>query len=115
MAIENAQESLADGDLDIEVEAVNGKTMSVRHVKHGGKLRFNNKDRAKKLLIMSPAENPPFVTKESSDPVSWFEVPPGKPKVVTISPYYEPESRFPYTALIDGSAAEDPIVIIDRR
>lgn len=108
-------ESLLDGDLDIEVEVHEGKTMSVRHVKHGGKLRFNNKDGVKKLLVLSSATNPPFVLSEGSDPVSWFEVTAGGQKFVWISPRYLADSRFTYTALIDGSRAEDPIVIVDRR
>jgi hypothetical protein len=108
-------ESLADGDLDVEVESFHGKTMTVRHVKHGGKLRYSNKDGAKKLLIMSPAADPPFITEESPDPVSWFEVLPGRFRFVRISTAYAPESRFTYTAIIDGASAEDPIVVIDRR
>lgn len=108
-------ESLLDGDLDIEHRVYNGKTMSVRHVKRGGKLRFNNKDGERKLLIMSPAGNPPFVLSEGSTPVSWFEVRPEETKFVWISPLYGDDSWFTYTAIIDGSTAEDPVVIVDRR
>lgn len=108
-------ESLLDGDLDIELEVYQGKTMSVRRVRHGGKMRFNNKDGAKKLLIMSSAGDPPFVLSEGSTPVSWFEVPAGGQRFVWISSLYLPNSRFTYTAIIDGSSAEDPIVIVDRR
>ncbi len=108
-------EPLEDGDLDLELDTLNGKTMSVRRMKRGGKLRFNNKAGTRKLLIMSPATPPPFVVNVGQPPVSWFEVPAGGKVVVTISLTYDLNSQFTYTALIDGSGAEDPIVIIDRR
>jgi hypothetical protein len=107
-------EPLEDGDLDLELESFNGKTMSVRRARFGGKLRFNNKDGTQKLLVMSPAPTPPFVISDGQPPVSWFEVPAGQKKVVKISTTYAVNARFAYTTLIEGSAAEDPIVIVDH-
>jgi hypothetical protein len=47
--------------------------------------------------------------------VSSFTVPPGASKTVTISESYGDQASFAYTAQIEGSLQEDPIVIIERR
>ena len=115
MPTPNSSEPLVDGDLEVELASYNGKTMSVRRIKFGGKLRFNNKKNPKKLLIMSPAADPPFVLAPGATAVSWFEVGPKDTRDVHVSDVYQPVTQFTYTAVIDGSGAEDPIVIIDRR
>jgi hypothetical protein len=67
------------------------------------------------LTVASPAEVPPFVPPDCTTAVSSFTVPPGASKTVTISESYGDQASFAYTAQIEGSLQEDPIVIIERR
>jgi hypothetical protein len=102
-------------DLTIEVAVELGQTKTVHRVKKGGTLKIKNGSEDKILTIESPAELPPFVVPGCPDPVSEFTVQPADSVIVTISEAYDVYDRFTYTAQVEGSLPEDPIVIIERR
>jgi hypothetical protein len=102
-------------DASVELDDYNGKTMTVHRMKRGGKMRFKNKNLRNELLINSNSSPPPFIVEGSATPRSWFTVARDTPAIVTISDAYDVGMSFTYSAQINGTTAEDPIVIIDRR
>ena len=92
-----------------------GQTKTVHRVKKGGSLKFKNGSKNKILTIQSPAPQPPLMVTGCADPVSEFTVESDSKKSVTISDAYDVGDMFTYTATIEDSSPEDPIVIIERR
>jgi len=102
-------------DLTIELAVEFGQTKTVHRIKKGGTLKVKNHSPDKLLTIASPAPEPPFVLEGSTSAVSSFDVDPRDTETVTISEAYDVGESFTYTAQIEGSQPEDPIVIIERR
>lgn len=102
-------------ELNIELAVDSGQTKTVHRLKLGGALRFKNGSATMALTIASPAEAPPFILPDCPTAVSSFTVPPAGSRTVTISEAYGDRASFTYTARIEGSLQEDPIVIIERR
>ena len=114
MTTPDPSQPLLAADLSIEVAEHQGKTMTVHRIKQNGKLMFRNKSR-QPLTISSAAADPPFVPEGCSSAVSSFIVQPDDKVTVIIAPAYVVGWKFTYQAQIEGAAAEDPIVIVDRR
>ena len=102
-------------DLEVELAVELGQTKSVHRIRRGGAFRFRNGSETATLVIASPATEPPFVLEGCATAVSTFDVAPESSRTVTISEAYDDGASFSYTAQIEGSLAEDPIVIIERR
>jgi hypothetical protein len=102
-------------DLTVELAVEMGQTKSVHRLRNGGKLKFKNSSQSAMLTITSPAPEPPFVLAGCTAGVSSFTVDPGSSRTVMISQAYDEGDSFSYAAQIEGSEAEDPIVIIERR
>ncbi|HET8690779.1 MAG TPA: hypothetical protein VFM30_01465 [Steroidobacteraceae bacterium] len=102
-------------DLSVELAVESGQTKSVLRIRKGGAFKFRNASETETLTISSPAAEPPFVLDGCSTGVSSFDVPPHGSRTVTISEAYDDGASFSYSAQIEGSMAEDPIVIIERR
>lgn len=102
-------------EVSIEVAVESGQTKTVHRVKKGGSLKFKNGSKNKILTIKSPAPQPPFMVTGCADPVSEFTVERDSKKSVAISDAYDVGDMFTYTATIEDSSPEDPIVIIERR
>lgn len=101
-------------ELTIELAVEFGQTKTVHRVKRRGTLKFKNGSKNKSLAIKSPAPVAPFVVPGYPGPVSEFTVPRNSSMNVTISEAYDIGASFTYTAQIEDSLPEDPIVIIDR-
>jgi len=115
MPTPDPSEPLLIPDLSIEVEDYGGKTMTVHRIKQNGKIKFTNRNLVQPLTISSPAADSPFVPEGCSNAVSSFVVPANDKMTVTIAPTYVLGMKFTYSAQINGTSAEDPIVIVDRR
>jgi hypothetical protein len=102
-------------DVNVELAVHNGMTKTVLRIKVRGSLKFSNSSKDKSLTIASSNVPPPFVVPGCATPQSQFTVPKKDKLTVTVSEAYDLDSYFTYTAQIEGSTAEDPIVIIDRR
>jgi hypothetical protein len=102
-------------DLTIELAVEFGQTKTVHRIKKNGTLKVRNGSQDATLTIASPAPEPPFVLSGCTNGVSSFIVDPRSSKTVTISDAYDEGASFTYTAQIEGSQQEDPIVIIERR
>jgi hypothetical protein len=102
-------------DLSVELAIESGQTKSVLRIRKGGALGFRNASETGMLTITSPAAEPPFVLDGCDSGVSSFNVDPHSSRTVTISDAYDDGASFSYSAQIEGSLAEDPIVIIERR
>ena len=102
-------------DLTVELAVELGQTKSVHRLKKGGAFKFKNSSQSATLTIASPAPEPPFVLAGCNTGVSSFNVDPHSSKTVTISEAYDEGASFSYSAQIEGSQADDPIVIIERR
>lgn len=102
-------------DLSVELAIESGQTKSVLRIRKGGAFEFRNASETEILTISSPAAEPPFVLEGCNTGVASFDVPPDSNRIVTISEAYDDGASFSYTAQIEGSQAEDPIVIIERR
>jgi len=102
-------------DLTIELAVESGQTKTVHRIRKGGAFRVKNHSPDKILTIASPAAEPPFVPSGYTNAVSSFDVDAHDSKTVTISEAYDVGASFTYTAQIEGSQPEDPIVIIERR
>lgn len=103
-------------DLLTELSVHRGMTKSVRRARRNGRLVFNNKFNDKALEIESDDDPAPFIVKGFATPQKKFTVKAHDAKfVVTINPDYDLGSQFAYSAKIEGSTPEDPIVVIDRR
>lgn len=101
--------------LSFNLEVHEGMTKTAFRLKERGSLKFTNKSEDKPLQVRSDAKAPPFEVPGVSTPQSGFTVPPGSTLSVTIAAAYEVGSRFTFSSQIEGSKAEDPIVIIERR
>ena len=102
-------------DLLVEVAIERGQTKTVRRVKKNGTIKFNNVLNDVSLTISSPSTRPPFVLPDCATAASEFTVQARDHLTVTISDAYDVGERFSYTAELEGSMPEDPIVIIERR
>lgn len=102
-------------DLTVELAVELGQTKTVHRIKKGGAFKVRNGSPDATLTIASPAPEPPFVLSGCTSGVSSFVVDPRSSKTVTISEAYDEGASFTYTAQIEGSQPEDPIVIIERR
>ena len=102
-------------DLSLELAVHKGMTKTVHRIKERGSLKFRNKSKDKILTIASEDDPPPFMVAGCANPQSTFDVPKNDSRTVTIASAYVVGTQFAYTATIDGSLPEDPIVIIDRR
>lgn len=108
-------EAINPEDLLYELSVHRGMTKSVRRARQNGRLIFNNRFNDKALTIECKDSPPPFVVEGCAGPQSKFTVPARGRLAVNISPSYAVGSQFAYSAQIEGSTAEDPIVVIDRR
>lgn len=102
-------------DLSVELAVDSGQTKSVLRIRKGGAFEFRNASETETLTISSPAAEPPFVLEGCHTGVSSFDVAPQSSRTVAISEAYDEDASFSYSAQIEGSEAEDPIVIIERR
>jgi hypothetical protein len=96
----------------IALEVHNGMTKTVHKIKQNGWLKFRNKSPDKTLTITS-ANEPPFLVPGQPGPQSGFVVQPNSHLNVQVASTYGIGDSFAYTAQIEGSTAEDPIVIVD--
>lgn len=95
----------------IDVDKRGNKTMTRHRMGYQGVLRFNNK--SSQPLVVAASTGTPFELPDCNDPVGQFTVPGGGQVSVKIHATYTAD-EFTYSAQIDGTEAEDPIVIIDR-
>ena len=96
----------------IEVDKRGTKTMTRHRMGYKGNLRFNNL--ADKPCEITASAGKPFKVPDCDDPVGSFSVPGGVEVSVKIHKLYD-GGEFTYSAQIQDTQAEDPIVIIDRR
>ena len=96
----------------IDVDKRGTKTMTRHRMGYRGTLTFKNLSNAP--LVITASAGAPFETQDCGDPVGTFSVPAGQEMSVKIHRTYSGE-EFSYSAQIEGTEAEDPIVIIDRR
>lgn len=111
-------DSSEPADLTIEVQAHDDKTLTVHRIKRGGIIKFHNRDRVHPLTItalVKSVDADPFIPPDNCDAVSQFRVDPNSHLNVKIANEFDLFAWFYYSAEIQGSAAEDPIVIVDRR
>jgi hypothetical protein len=102
-------------DLSVELAVDLGQTKTVHRIRRGGTFEVRNGSPDATLTITSAAPDPPFVLSGCTSAVASFTVDPRSSTAVTISEAYVEGSSFTYAAQIEGSQAEDPIVIIERR
>jgi hypothetical protein len=114
MSVIEEPEPLAPDNISIALEVHNGMTKTVYKIKQNGLLKFRNKSHDKTLTIMSANEPLPFLVPGQSGPQSGFVVAENSNLTVQIAPSYGVGDWFAYTAQIEGSTAEDPIVIVDH-
>ena len=115
--------------LSFDLEVHNGRTKTSVRIKEGGTLKVKNKSLAKTLRIESEDSPPPFMVPGYADaqsglpfgdqedptvPIDEIIVQPGQSETVQIHKHFT-DAEFMYEARIEGAAAEDPIVIIERR
>jgi hypothetical protein len=105
--------SPAAAGLDIAVVSRNGKTMTQHGMDVKGRLRFRNLSDAT-LTITCASGQEPFVVEGCADPVGNFTVPGGGARVVRIAESFKKGDSFVYSAQIDGTEAEDPVIIFDK-
>lgn len=96
----------------IDVDKRGTKTMTRHRMGYRGTLTFNNLSNAP--LVITASDGAPFEVQGCGDPVGTFSVPAGQETSVRIHGTYSAE-EFYYSARIEGTEAEDPIIIIDRR
>lgn len=106
------EEEMLSASRHIDVDKVGTKTMTRHRMGYMGTLRFKNWSNLP--LVITASEGNPFLVQGCSDPVSSFTVTGGQEMSVKIHSSYGGDA-FTYSARIDGTEAEDPIVIIDRR
>lgn len=99
--------------LSFALEVHEGVTKNSFRIAEGGWLRITNKSPDKPLRIQTK-DRPPFTIPGLEEPQSGFTVPPGRTVNVKINAAYTDGSRFTYSSQIEGSAPDDPIVIIER-
>jgi hypothetical protein len=109
---EMTEEERVTANRYIDVDRRGNKTMTRHRMGFQGTLRFKNwSDRR---LVVTASTGTPFKVAGCSEAVASFPVEAGLEMFVRIHPGYLDE-EFSYSAQIDGTEAEDPIVIIDRR
>ena len=114
MTITEGPEPLTPEDIWIALEVHNGMTKTVYKIKRHGWLKFKNKSPNKTLTITSGDNPPPFLVEGNPPAQSGFVVPAGSQVKAQVAPSYDVGDRFAYQAQIEGSAPEDPIVIVDQ-
>lgn len=95
----------------IDVDKVGTKTMTRHRMGYLGTLRFKNWSNLP--LVITASEGNPFLLQGCGDAVNSFTVMGGQEVSVKIHSGYGGDA-FTYSARIEGTEAEDPIVIIDR-
>ena len=103
------------GDLDITVVSRDGKTMTQHVMDPRGRLRFRNLSGGTLMITCTSGHPAPFLLEGCADAVSSFTVQGTEPKVVRIADGLHEGDSITYTAQIEGTTAEDPVVIFDRR
>jgi len=103
-------------DLTIHVVNDNGKTASRFSVPPGGQIKFVNDGAADMTIALKPNVNPgPVLCKGNNDnnPLTSFKVKAGKHDTVFVCKSF-PGDSFAYSAQIEGTVLEDPIIIIQK-
>lgn len=95
--------------LDIRVYAEGGQTVSKFGVLQNGKVAFHNKAGAKLTVDFAA----PLVLCKGGNPQSQIIVEPGHREQLNVCNAAE-DTAFKYTATVEGAAAEDPIIIIEK-
>jgi hypothetical protein len=114
MSVMEDPEPLAPTNITIALEVHDGMTKTVHRIKENGELKFRNKSKQNILTITSDNKPAPFMVEGLKDPQSTFTVPADDKVTVRVASEYVFGTRFTYKAQIDGSEAEDPIVIVDH-
>jgi len=103
------------GDLDITVVSREGKTMTQHVMDPRGRLTFQNLSGGTLTIICTSGHHAPFLVEGCANPVASFTVQGTEPKVVRIANGLNEGDSIKYTAQIEGTTAEDPVIIFDRR
>ena len=101
------------GDLDIEVVSRDGRTMTRHAMALSGRLRFQNLAGGT-LTVTCTSGQQPFVVEGCAEGVASFSVEGTAPKRVRIAAGFEVGDSIKYSAQIEGTTAEDPVIIFDR-
>jgi hypothetical protein len=101
--------------LSFDLEVHKGRTKTSFRIKERGTLKIKNKSLDRALRIESDDDPAPFIVEDCTNPQSGFTVNADSKMNVTIAEAYVAGMRFTFTSTIDGSIADDPIVIIERR
>jgi hypothetical protein len=115
MLIADDPEAINPEDLLLELSVHQGVTKTVHRIRWCGKLVFVNRFNDVPLEIESEDSPPPFVVPGCAAPQSRFTVAAGHNLIVSVSEAYPVRSQFTYSAKLEGTTAEDPIVVVDRR
>lgn len=107
-----SEEERTNASRYIEVDKRGNKTMTRHRMGYKGNFRINNL--SDQPLVITASQGAPFKVQGCDDPVGSFPVPAGAEVSVKIHRSYD-GGEFTYSAQIEGTEAEDPIVIIDRR
>ena len=105
---------LTPDNIWIALEVHDGMTKTVYKIKENGWLKFKNKSQDKTLTITSDNTPLPFLVEGEPPAVAGFVVEANSNLNVRIAPTYVEGNWFAYKAQIEGSTAEDPIVIVDH-
>ncbi len=103
------------GDLHITVVSRGGRTMTQHAMALSGRLRFQNLAGGTLTVTCTSGHHAPFLVEGCADPVASFTVQGTEPKVVRIADGLDEGDSIKYTAQIEGTTAEDPVIIFDRR
>ena len=112
MSVTDEPEDALTPDLAVELAVHQGATKTVLRIKRHGWLKFKNKSHDKTLKITSENKPEPFLVDGHAE--SEFVVDENSHKFVQVAPSYGIGTSFAYKAQIEGSEAEDPIVIVDH-
>jgi hypothetical protein len=104
-----------EGDLDITVVNRGGRTMTQHAMALSGRLRFRNLAAGTLTVTCTSGHPAPFLVEGCHDPVAGFTVEGTETKVVRIAAGLDLGQSIKYTAEIEGTIAEDPVIIFDRR
>ena len=103
------------GDLDITVVDRGGRTMTQHAMALSGRLRFQNLSGGTLTITCTSGHPAPFLVEGCAAAVASFTVQGTEPKEVHIADGLHDGGSIKYTAQIEGTTAEDPVIIFDRR
>jgi hypothetical protein len=103
------------GDLDITVVDRGGTTMTQHAMALSGRLTFQNLSGGTLTITCTSGHHAPFLVEGCANAVASFTVQGTEPKVVRIADGLDVGDSIKYTAQIEGTIKEDPVIIFDRR